>query len=486
VSTLLFVSDAKVVHEPDPPLNSPVKSSKSKNSQTRKGIVMKRPVSTFGLLVVLTIFLTACATSYQPVPPITPVDVDAGGYALKTQNMLVVLDASSSMDDGYQQWKKFDIATSVVGNMAQTIPSDMGIKSGLRIFGGDPNLTKKSSTLILDMGDFDKAAFAKALSTVTKAGGPSPLGKAASAISTDLDGLEGKTALILVTDAAGMGTQPPASAMAVKETFGDSLCVYPILIGDDANGKKLMDGIAQIGGCGFATNADDLASGQQMADYVRNIFVGDMMDSDGDGVSDATDKCPGTPAGVKVDAVGCPLDSDKDGVPDYLDKCPGTPAGVKVDSIGCPLDSDGDGVPDSLDKCPGTPAGVKVDAAGCPLTVLQSGAVSWTFNEINFEISKADIKPASYGILDEIAAALGANPQLKVVVEGHTDSSGARAFNMDLSNRRAQAVVDYLVGKGVSPSRLSAKGYGPDRPIAENATKLGRSKNRRVQFTKVN
>jgi OOP family OmpA-OmpF porin len=247
----------------------------------------------------------------------------------------------------------------------------------------------------------------------------------------------------------------------------------------------MMDELAGIGGCGFAVNADDLAGGRQMADYVKKVFIGDRVDSDGDGVADAMDKCPGTPAGVKVDGVGCPLDSDKDGVPDYLDKCPGTPAGVKVDPSGCPLDSDGDGMPDSMDKCPGTPAGVKVDATGCPITVLDAGATSWTFNNINFEVSKADIKPASYGILDEIATALGANPQLKVVVEGHTDNTGARAFNMELSKRRAQAVVDYLVGKGVSPSRLSARGYGPDRPIADNATQLGRSKNRRVQFTKV-
>jgi OOP family OmpA-OmpF porin len=446
---------------------------------------MNHLMSKLGIAFLVVVFLSACATTYEPVPPITPVGVDTGGYALKAQNMLVILDASSSMDEGYQQWKKLDIATSAVGGMAQTIPADMGIKSGLRIFGGDPGLTRKSSTLIVDMGDFDKAAFAKGLSTVSTAGGPSPLGKAVSAIATDLEGLEGKTALIIVTDAAGMGTQPPASAMAVKEKLGDSLCVYPIQIGDDANGKQLMDELARIGGCGFAANADDLAGGQQMADYVRRVFIGEMMDSDGDGVADAMDRCPGTPAGVKVDAAGCPPDGDKDGVPDYLDKCPGTPAGVKVDSTGCPLDSDGDGVPDSLDRCPKTPAGVKVDASGCPMTVLGSGAATWTFNNIHFEVDKADIKPSSHGILDEIAAALDADPELKVVVEGHTDSTGAQTYNIDLSRRRAQAVMDYLVGKGVSPSRLSARGYGPDRPIADNATKLGRSKNRRVQFTKV-
>jgi len=78
-------------------------------------------------------------------------------------------------------------------------------------------------------------------------------------------------------------------------------------------------------------------------------------DSDGDGVVDGSDKCPGTPAGVKVDLNGCPLDMDGDGVYDYLDKCPDTPKGVKVDKDGCPLDTDGDGVPDYLDKCPDTP-----------------------------------------------------------------------------------------------------------------------------------
>ena len=274
-------------------------------------------------------------------------------------------------------------------------------------------------------------------------------------MANDLEGLDGTSAVIIVTDAKGMGAGQVAGATSVKEKFGDSVCFYPILVGDDADGELLMEEIARIGGCGFAANADDLASGRQMADFVQKVFIGEMMDSDGDGVADAMDKCPGTPAGVKVDAVGCPPDSD------------------------------GDGVPDSLDKCPKTPTGVRVDASGCPTTILGAGAATWTFNDINFEVGKADIKSSSYGILDEIVAALKASPALKVLVEGHTDSTGARAFNMDLFNRRAKAVVDYLAGKGVSSSRLSAQGYGPDRPIADNATKLGRSKNRRVQFARV-
>ena len=445
---------------------------------------MKHPLSFLGMMLLAAMMMSACATSYQPVPPFTPESVDAEGRALKTQNVLVILDASSSMDEGYQQWKKFDIATAVVRNLSNTIPENMGIQSGLRIFGGDASKFKGSTTLIDDVGDFDKAEHHAAVDTV-RSGGPSPLPSAASAVAKDLEGLDGKTALVVVSDAKGMGVKPSAKAVAVKEQFGDSLCIYPVLVGDDPNGKQLMDALADLGGCGFSIPADELLTGQQMADYVTRVFLGDKLDSDGDGVVDANDKCPGTPAGVKVDAVGCPLDSDGDGVFDYLDKCPGTPAGAPVDARGCPLDSDGDGVFDYKDKCPGTPAGVKVDDQGCPVTILDAGAASWTFNNINFETSRADIQPSSYGILDEITEALIANPQLKVMVEGHTDSRGARAFNMDLSQRRAQSVVDYLVNKGIAPSRLSAKGYGPDRPVADNGTRLGRAKNRRVQFTKI-
>src|SRR5207302_4573752 len=89
-------------------------------------------------------------------------------------------------------------------------------------------------------------------------------------------------------------------------------------------------------------------------------------DSDGDGVPDNKDACPGTPAGAVVDPRGCPLDADQDGVPDGLDRCPGTPAGAHVDATGCPTDGDADGVFDGIDQCPNTPAGAQVDANGCP------------------------------------------------------------------------------------------------------------------------
>ena len=94
-----------------------------------------------------------------------------------------------------------------------------------------------------------------------------------------------------------------------------------------------------------------------------------LADSDKDGIIDTFDRCPETPAGVAVDAFGCPMDSDRDGVYDVDDKCPATPPGTTVDPSGCPADSDHDGVDDSRDKCPATPAGQAVDAVGCPQVV---------------------------------------------------------------------------------------------------------------------
>lgn len=204
------------------------------------------------------------------------------------------------------------------------------------------------------------------------------------------------------------------------------------------------------------------------------------LDSDGDGVPDAGDNCPGTPAGVKVDKDGCPLDSDMDGVADYLDKCPGTPVGVKVDKDGCPLDSDMDGVADYLDKCPGTPAGVKVDTDGCPVPVAK--LCSPTVLNITFDTNKSDIKPQYHNELKAVADFLKEFPTAKGVIEGHTDNVGSAASNMKLSQRRADSVRSYLIKTfGIAPARVTAKGYGLTKPVADNKTAAGKQQNRRIE-----
>ena len=224
-------------------------------------------------------------------------------------------------------------------------------------------------------------------------------------------------------------------------------------------------------------------------------------DSDGDGVTDDMDQCPGTPQGVTVDAAGCPLDLDGDGVPDYLDHCPATPANVEVDAVGCPLDSDGDGVPDYKDQCPGTPVGVKVNAMGCPMDADNDGVLDdvdecpksprgakvdkkgcWKIEYIYFDFDKWNIKPIYYPILNDVLKVLKWNPTLKIEIQGNTCKIGGTKYNLQLAEKRAKQVLKYFVDKGVARDQLSALSAGDTNPVASNATKEGRIKNRRVEM----
>ena len=104
-------------------------------------------------------------------------------------------------------------------------------------------------------------------------------------------------------------------------------------------------------------------------------------------------------------------------------------------------------------------------------------------DKIQFETGKADLKPVSFPVLDEVVTVLKSNPQIKEVdVEGHTDSTGSAEINRTLSKARAESVIKYIQSKGIKAGRLNPKGYGPDRPIADNATEEGREANRRVEF----
>lgn len=202
---------------------------------------------------------------------------------------------------------------------------------------------------------------------------------------------------------------------------------------------------------------------------------GCALDSDNDGVFDYKDKCPGTAAGVAVNRVGCALDSDNDGVIDADDACPDTPAGARVDSIGCPLDSDNDGVFDYQDRCPNTLAGAQVDENGCQLKmnlVLQFGT------------DKAEILERHTPELGKAVKFIKQYPGQKIMIAGHTDSVGAAGYNKQLSQRRADAVKNYLVKEaGLNGKKLVTKGFGEDKPLASNDTAAGRQQNRRVELS---
>lgn len=171
------------------------------------------------------------------------------------------------------------------------------------------------------------------------------------------------------------------------------------------------------------------------------------------------------------------LDSDGDGVSDQTDRCPNTPAGMAVDAYGChDGDTDNDGVKDSRDKCPNSRAGAVVDADGCEVQVVIE------LQGVYFDTDKSTLKPESIAILNAAVATLGEHGSIAVEVGGHTDSKGSEGYNQRLSERRAKVVYEYLVNKGISANRMTWRGYGELSPIATNDTAEGRAKNRRTEL----
>lgn len=235
------------------------------------------------------------------------------------------------------------------------------------------------------------------------------------------------------------------------------------------------------------------------------------IDSDGDGVSDAKDRCPETASGVLVDKKGCPIDSDGDlvpdgldhcpgtsrkaygtvdingcaidsdfdGIPDYIDNCPNNKKGAHVDESGCPIDSDGDSVPDGLDDCPNTLFGVDVDKNGCiDLTVLAKPLVL----NIDYLSGSFEVDPNNRERLKSLSRILNFVKDIKLDINGYTDNIGTTVANKKLSEKRAKRVRDYLVGLGISTERIKVFGLGESNFAASNQTSAGRAKNRRIEI----
>lgn len=212
-----------------------------------------------------------------------------------------------------------------------------------------------------------------------------------------------------------------------------------------------------------------------------------VADRDGDGLPDASDLCPsqvGPPVGPRP---GCPPDEDEDGVIDARDACPDTPGVPNVDPKrdGCPGDRDGDGIDDPVDACPGE-RGPKTDSPetnGCPKSVRVVGEQIVILQKVEFATGRATLADANATLLTEVAQVLADHPEIaRVAIEGHTDDLGSERGNIALSQRRALAVMRWLIEHGVDERRLEARGYGPRRPLVENRTAADRAKNRRVDF----
>ena len=243
-------------------------------------------------------------------------------------------------------------------------------------------------------------------------------------------------------------------------------------------------------------------------------------DSDGDGFIDPQDACPAQPGvapnGCPAPVVAAPLDTDQDGIPDSSDPCPTeaedhlapapgdgcpnkdpdgdgilvpedkcpTEAGVAPD--GCPVhDKDQDGILDDVDKCPDQPETKNgfQDADGCPDELPKEVArFAGVIKGIEFDFGKATIRKESNKVLDDAIKVLKQYPELRIMVSGHTDNVGEPQKNVELSQERASAVKEYMVGKGIETGRIETRGAGPNEPVADNSTDKGRQQNRRIEF----
>lgn len=234
-------------------------------------------------------------------------------------------------------------------------------------------------------------------------------------------------------------------------------------------------GLQKFAGCPDTDKDGIQDSEDDCPEIAGKIELQGCPDTDGDGIADKDDKCPNQKGLAQFE--GCP-DTDKDGIIDSEDDCPDLAGSVA--NKGCP-DTDGDGIIDEKDHCPETP-GV-AENSGCPKV---EDKVKEVFDEalkgIQFNTNLTSIKKESFVILDKVAAVMTKYKDAKLTIEGHTDNQGADASNKTLSQGRAQEVLNYLVKKGISIDRMTAKGYGEEKPLADNATATGRAQNRRVEF----
>ena len=392
---------------------------------------MKKHYLTPLFILMISTLLISCGGKkvIKTAPSFEPYQFDASQYVPKVDNFVVILDTSSSMADKYAKKEKAKIAKELLTAMNQTLP-ELNYNGALMTFGHDAHLPDRSAMLVYGLTKYSTSGFESALNATKGPSGASSLAlaKAINASGVDLKSAQGSTAVILVSDGEKMDQAPVKAAEALKSQFGDRLCIDTVLVGDNPGGKMTLEQIARAGGCGISTTADQLGSSANMAGFVEGLFLAKPA-----------------PKPVPVAAAPKPMDTDKDGVTDNLDQCPNTPLGATVDARGC-----------------------------------------WTYAaKVLFDTNSAKVKSEAYPMLIEAVLIMKKNPDLKVEVDGHADSTGTPAYNMTLSEKRAEAVKKYFVDQGIDPDRLTTKGFGITKPAASNDTREGRAKNRRVELTPV-
>jgi OOP family OmpA-OmpF porin len=346
--------------------------------------------------------------------------VKAGLLKQKVDNFYVVMDASGSQDETYRGYTKFAIAHDFLSRCNQTIP-DVPLNAGLRGFGHSRRPFAQKTKLYYGPTEYTKAGFKSGVDDINWGGAGSPADLALDSAAADMTPWSGRTALIFVGDGQYDGYDPVGAAKRLKAQYGDNLCIYTVLVGsEDPASIKYMNDIAEAGECGFYQSAKYLESPQAMAAWVEAVLFEKAQ---------------------PMAAAPTPTDMDGDGIPDNYDQCTNTPRGAPVNNVGC-----------------------------------------WIIPNVEFNFDKTDIKAGFVADLDEVTGVMIANPDVKMDIFGYTDSIGTEEYNLGLSERRANAVKNYLVDKGIATDRIRTQGLGETMPVATNETEWGRERNRRVEL----
>lgn len=354
---------------------------------------MTRSIRRSTLPATLLAVMFGCATNPIPEPLPSRLVQLGPNDSLKVAHVVLVSDGSHSMtEEG-----KVSDERRLVGSFVSGMPEGSYTARGI-LFGGG---TLKETA----GGPLDRDGLSAWAQSVRYVAPTTPLGDVLGTAGSRLQGGQGRAAVVLFSDGIATWGDPDSVVAAAKEAgqaYPGELCIYTVQLGNDPEGKRLLESLATATGCGGSRQASALQSADGMNAFQREIFV----------------------------AAGAPPMAAPTPPPPGPDPCAG---------------------------------------------VLR-------LRGVNFGFDKANIRAEDEVLLDEAARMLQMCSSKRVRIEGHTDSTGPEAYNQGLSQRRAQAVTNYLVGKGIARGRLEPVGRGEGEPVASNATREGRALNRRVDF----
>lgn len=376
--------------------------------------------------IAMLIVSAAAGLAYADSRQITD-KLNSGNYSQNADNLLIIFDRTGSMADQYGFERKLAVEKRLAALFNNTVP-DVKLQAGLRQIG-QYNDIFTNTNLDYGMAAYNRDAINKLIAKMEDPFGNTPLDTAITASGGDLKSVSGRIALVIFSDGQDMVEKAPvAAATALKNQYGDRICIYTVQIGNDPVGGRILENIAKAGQCGVAVKGDSVASDPGMTAFVEKIFVAAKAPEQPKPVAKAPAPAPAAPA----------------------------PAPIVAEK-----------------KAPAAAAAPEVKKEPVTETIKLN---------ILFDTNKAVIKPKYKGEVKKVADFMKKYPDTKAVIEGHTDSVGKEAANIKLSQKRADAVMNSLVKDyKIDKSRLKAVGYGPKKPVADNATAAGKQQNRRVE-----